>query len=475
MKVWIIFFVGMFFVLRLSAETENDTALWSAVESGISKAGGQDADDILKQSEEKIKAIGQDAQNAILDIKSSSEAKSKTIRQDLTQNVKEIYADTQEEIKEVTDEAESEIDAVKAETNAGIIKIKQEVTQKILDSIREAEEIIFKINRQKREDAVVQKLQQSFDEAQTKLGEFQALNGILLKIPVPAYWKERVAKKFYKNAEIIEQIVFDAESSEEANDFAKCFQDQKNWFDNTLSSTKYTSDPGYSQIIARNAGIDSIVSAIKISDTRLDAIKDKINLSDEEKRRIRLLVLYEVNSALQKLKYLPYKEQRLADDEVENLTLKVANDVTGRVVQAFPDSKIETVVLPAIPSQTEAWVQLREDLDDLKKTLNTEVAEKNQLADSIKRLNADLVGLNSKLDNEQQIRGELVGKLEVTKKLLNDLKNQNMEQQNKLNITDELGSKKLDEEKSQLSAKHIKLEENGNRNQLELELKQHVK
>jgi len=508
MKNYASFWTVIFFMFGLLAKPdESETILWQPVKLGVKEIDQQDTDEILEQTKDQVEKIEQQVQETVRGIKSDALVKTEKIKQSVTEEVEKVHQDAQEEIEEIKTEAEQDIDEIKDVIVDSVVNIEQRATGQIMDLIREAEEIAFKISRKKREAVVLKKLQQSFDKTQKKLCGFQGLNGALLKIPVPSYWKQRMADNFYKNSNVLEQIVFDAESFEETKDFANCFKAQKVWFDKTLSSTAYTSDPGYSQIIAKKTSIENIVSAIKKSDQKLDLIKSKLDLSDEEKRRIRLIILYEINAALQRLKYLPYKDQLLSDYEVENLTIKVVHDITGCAGSVFPDVNFESIVLPDISREAAVWVQIREDLDDVKSTLNVELLEKNKLADSLKKLNIDLYDLNTKLNKERAVKGNLIQKLELsgrdlvdqqltnreknykllqkdvemknlmseiaqTKQLLNTLRTQNLEVQNKIKMVEEISIQKAKEQSNIFNSERTKIQELSKRKRLEAELVQ---
>jgi hypothetical protein len=195
-------------------------------------------------------------------------------------------------------------------------------------------------------------------------------------------WKPDAAKEFNTNTMVLQKIITDAESPDQITDFLDKFEKQKVWFDKTLQSSKATpsdsvKDEFYKKIATKNSRLDFLVTSIKKSDT----ILEKLELTSEQKKLIRLRLLYEINAK---------QSQMLSDENIRSLTIDIIEKVTGKKFTDFPELKLAQIQF------TGKLEEIGREMLDLQIT-NRELLNK---IDANQKTAADMMALISSLKNQ---------------------------------------------------------------------------
>lgn len=509
-------FVFLFVAIKSLICTEESVGLWHTVASSLKEICKEKDQRLKSMLKSKVKDIEKDAKSTVSELQEKALINAEKIQKTLEKDVKDIQAEAEQDIVEFTNDSVNELSQVKRDLAEQVYDVNQNAVSEIVDLIKDAEETALKVGQKSREKIILNKLQKTFEDSQSEAVTFKDFKGSLFLIPVPIYWKKQISKDFYKNSEKLEKIVLDAESSEESTDFLNCFKAQKAWFDKTLSSTNYTSDPGYSQIIRKTEMIDNIVLAVKKAEEYLAEWTDLLELTDVEACKIRLQFLYEVNSQIMRLQDIPVNVKTFTDDQIRVLTLKIAEDVTGRAAKAFPDINFENVTCFNVPKNMQIISQIKEDVSDLRFATNKKHIDSEALSNFFKKLNSDLSDLYVELYEDGRLKKELENAVEAlkndmfkkdvatkkiksvllgkakkvkelmaeisqTKKLLEELKLQNAETNSKIefieNISEirlkeqfDIAKKKFSASSSSDNSKKIRQQENLNRQLIENEI-----
>lgn len=486
--------------------------LWNAVSSGLDEMRRESAarvDSIIKGN---VKNVELKASLAKKGLQAKAFKHVKQIEKKLREDVQEVQASADEKVQDIACEAKRDLSVTKRDFNSHLDDINQNIATQIIYLIRDAEETAFKVECDKREKIILDKLQKTLENSRVSGINFEDLNGALFRIPVPDYWKMQVAREFYTNSEILEQVVIDAEMADQVDDFMNCFKQQKEWFDKTLSSTKYTSDPAYIQIINKKNSISNMVFSVKKSESYLLKWRNFLNLTKSELNKIKLLFLYEINFEIQRLNKLPVEPKQFTDNQIKQLTLKITQNVTGRAAAVFPRVNFKRLMqVSMVPRDMRVISKISEDVSDLESEISKKHLNINILRDYLKKLNSDLSDLSAQIainrlermsmaskieklrtdvynkdEKVKVFRNELLDKnielenlakeMTQTKKLLTELKVKNDEAKNKIEIVEIIAIRTMNEQGEVLKNKIVNsdkqriLEEQENLNKQDLEV-----
>jgi hypothetical protein len=293
---------------------------------------------LLEEAEQKAKKLEEETSAEIKKLQTQAVDKVKKINSLLEQNIQEIQREADEEIAQIKKSAQTELvetsldaknDAVviNDEFKGEILRLKKSASLKILDIINLAEEQALKIRKTEREQKVFSDLQKSVDlVALMEMLSFPSKSFNFT--PITETWKTSITKEFDSNNALLQQIIIEGEVPDQINDFAQRFEQQKKWFDTTLSATKYFSDQNYNKILNKNSQLDQMATAVKKS----NAILERLELSSEQKKQIRLNALYEINS-------MP---KPISDETIQRITLDTINKINGKP-QAILETKLAKI------------------------------------------------------------------------------------------------------------------------------------
>ena len=182
-------------------------------------------------------------------------------------------------------------------------KIKQikEDTEKEIASLQAQQEKKMVIIKRQEELKKLEEQQKAIAEELAKLDDKQKLaEPEKPKLePVTTDWKVAETARFTQyTTELADTIAMGESDDLELQDFKKIFDDQKAWFDTTLTSTKYVTDPGYKAISDRNKILETLVAAQKKA---LPILMREINIKKISKNtfdRLTTLLLYNLNEQI---------------------------------------------------------------------------------------------------------------------------------------------------------------------------------
>lgn len=231
------------------------------------------------------------------------------------------------------------------------------------------------------------------------INALKAANANIIQQILPEDLKLSAENEFNTNTALLQKIIFNAESNDQIGDFTNRFEKQKIWFDKTLRSSKYLSDPSYKQITNKNTQLDSIATAVK----KTDSILENLELSSAQKKQIRLKFIYEINSM--------QKEKPVSDEQIRQLTINIIEDITGKKAAEFPELQL-------------AKIQFGEKIEKLgRQMLDLQLTNKELL---------------NKVDENQKITTDM-------KKLISELNIQKKECQNKIKLVEQVCDSKIRE------------------------------
>ncbi len=242
----------------------------------------------------------------------------------------------------------------KAEMEA--LRIRREARKKALEVVARAEKQEFEQDYEDFEEEE-EEIKEDMEEGEEKEG------GEQVKKDVSEEWKQEVSRQFAQDTEMIKQIIIQGETDkQEQQDFIQKLEDQKKWLDATVSGTKHFFDPNYNAVMQKKLSFGRLVKAQKKADEILQELIDEEKINESRKKRMRIIILYDLNSLIQK------KVERGRAGLIETgLSEVVLRDVVNKVVGAFKEELIdvEKEVKKAVEGIEEKIEKLKKDLDQL--------------------------------------------------------------------------------------------------------------
>lgn len=285
---------------------------------------------------------------------------------------------------------------------------------------------------------------------------------------VSAEWKNDLSRRFYQDMTTMKEIIVSAESPAETQDFLKKFEEQNKWFDLTLRSTKSVTDEQYSQLANKQAQMGRLMQSQNIADDYLQKFTKNMTLEPLQLKKIRLGLLYELNTRTQqRASHLDasIRESGIPDDEIKALVKQVLGEFSQQfrdIAAQFPDVEVgganrkpqlSLVAVPLAAQKLEAdlkeakelteatkqeldatqqqLINAQETINQTKNALGKEKAEKDSLVleknqilsekDGIKATALDLI--NTQIQSNVETELALVGTQEDNKTLKSELVN----------------------------------------------------
>lgn len=254
-----------------------------------------------------LQNLEKSAQQQIAEMKYEVSAKTQNIKKQAAEQAHLIKLQAEKQAQEAEREAKFESEQLeqklklqKNNLETTVLEktkeIKRQAAETVLDLISKAEQQALEAKRKAREEALLKKIESqpvvAFDVKPALLSG----SAKFLSIPVGSEWKEEVSRQFYQDMSLMRRIIIDGESKDEAADFAARFDQQQNWFDTTLRNTAYVDDSNYKKIIERKNKLHTITDAQRKADLILNETLALSELTFEQQKKLRLLVLYELNA-----------------------------------------------------------------------------------------------------------------------------------------------------------------------------------
>lgn len=353
--------------------------------------------DIMFADTEESQKVFNQIQQSAKSLESSVAQTAQEIKQLNAQRNKGLQQLAEQESRIIFDKYTQEASQLNQETNKQLIKLKQDAAEQLLSLINQAEEEARRAKYQTRKEILEKKL---FD---------------LEKSGSLATWKEQLRQDFSNNTEYLKNIIFQGETPDQAQDFMKRFDEQATWFDKTLSSTQYQTDPSYYQLSQKKIALDNVVASHRASEILL---KERLRVLGKELQnpaRARLMLLYDINNLISKK-----SGDGIATIAAAILSPQETNDIVDNAIQSAelkfyqPTTPVNTEEIKQPSSQKDKdLLSLTTELENTKRLLAKESKAKMELknfaqqkielgASSNFDLEAQLKHTQSKFDREKQ-------------------------------------------------------------------------
>ncbi len=247
-----------------------------------------------------------------------------------------------------------------------------------------------------------------------------------MALRVSAEWKNDLSRRFYQDMTMMKNIILDAESPLEAQDFLKKFEDQNKWFDLTLRSTRLVTDDQYAQLVAKQAQMDRLMQSQRTADDYFQKFTKNMVLDQGMAKKMRLGVLYELNAKVQqRASHLDrtVRESSLPDEDVKQLVRRTLSDFSqqfSEIAAQFPDVEMGGALtkpqlsIAAVPLMAK---QLEQELNEVKADMEVNKQELVSTQQQLTATKESLVGMQEsvqktqeELDRERASKEELAGK-----------------------------------------------------------------
>jgi hypothetical protein len=117
--------------------------------------------------------------------------------------------------------------------------------------------------------------------------------------PITRRWRKKVFNDFDEYVTKIKKIITDGEEEAEKDDFVNKFREQRSWFDKTVTGTQYFLDPSYNAVMQKCEALETLVKAFDRAEEILKKQIKQDEVSETVLKKMRLVILYDVNAAIQ--------------------------------------------------------------------------------------------------------------------------------------------------------------------------------
>lgn len=296
------------------------------------------------QVKEQLDKLNNQAQRSIESIQAEMEQKAHEIRKESKAEAESVLQEAEETAQALLQKAQERAHEVAQEVNERAQLLKRDAVLQAVDLINQAEERAIKERQEKRKRSLLKKI----EAIQTDQGVIHYHEPI--DVTPLERWRKEMAYAFKNNNTFMQDIIVAGEEPMHVDDFLKRFKEQEHWFDKTLRGTQVEHDESYKKIVKKQSLLHSVVGAQRKADLVLLDVVRKLSLDEQSRKKIRLLILYELNAAIQKALAEPVAAQHslvrmddgydyivLHDGFIRNIVLTIAHEATGRILAAYPD------------------------------------------------------------------------------------------------------------------------------------------
>lgn len=357
----------------------------------------QDARDLRAKTESVLRRLQSEAAFMIDDYTIHAEKSESELKERATRQAKKIHEQAERDAQMLIKQAEEQTVKLKEETAKKIMLAEEKRAEEMLSAVYSAEQEALKIKFNER------KKQLNKGVKNFSLGsDIPAF--LSSRVPVTQEWRDNTFKKFEKDSCFIRKIILDGETPDEARDFINKFNEQAMWFDATLRGTQYIHDAFYEQIISKQSSINKLAVVQNKADDVIKRFAEKIALSDSEQQKLRLFVLYDLNSMVNKA-----MAQTNATDQLLPLDDTMVRGVVARVADEVLGSKLkergfiaEFVMHDIEPVDRKIFDSLKKEMMEIKGILDEEIIKYNALKDQRKGI--EQAGSKEALAIEMQLK-----------------------------------------------------------------------
>lgn len=243
-------------------------------------------------------------------------------------------------------------------------------------------------------------------------------------------WQADVRSSVETDTYFIKNIIMEGEASRiERDNFTEVLDKQAEWFDNTITGTKYFFDDNYNAVVAKKHALSVLVDAQKQADEKISEVIDSHKLSEKVERKLRLLCLYEINAYLR------------SENKQGFLHAKDINEIVKRVTKTlFPHEAITVI------TESSQLKELEQRVAELEHDLNKTKSERDILQEASKKLSTSLKKSRKKSEN---LKEKYISEKERRTQMLKTIKE----------VTKAL-HKKIDDAQKNLDAERAEIERN---------------
>lgn len=296
------------------------------------------------QVKEQLDKLNNQAQRSIESIQAEMEQKAHEIRKESKAEAESVLQEAEETAQALLQKAQERAHEVAQEVNERAQLLKRDAVLQAVDLINQAEERAIKERQEKRKRSLLKKIE-AIQTDQGVIHYHEPLDTTPLE-----RWRKEMAYAFKNNNTFMQDIIVAGEEPMHVDDFLKRFKEQEHWFDKTLRGTQVEHDESYKKIVKKQSLLHSVVGAQRKADLVLLDVVRKLSLDEQSRKKIRLLILYELNAAIQKALVEPVAAQHslvrmddgydhivLHDGFIRNIVLTIAHEATGKILAAYPD------------------------------------------------------------------------------------------------------------------------------------------
>ncbi len=322
--------------VRRMRRLESRVVPWDDVLTGSREKNFIDDDNpVMQKARQEVVIIKNAAQQHAADIQNQTIGVLKDVEGKAQQEADSAYRNAEHHALKVLNRAEQEGARLTRQARKALVAIKSTAEEQAVEIINAAEEKVFRrkygIDGSGQESGIHEMVSNQV-----------AANRMVTNRMVTNQWRATTKNDFEKDTDYLQQIIMEGESDpKERQDFGNVFSSQKEWFDATVSTTTYFFDPNYNSVMRKKQSIDQLVKAQRKAEDSLIERTHAFDVSQEVYKKLRLMILYELNSAMRASDFPKGESQQ--------------NEIIGTIVQRVIDQGrlIRKVVAPKSPSIVE--------------------------------------------------------------------------------------------------------------------------
>jgi hypothetical protein len=341
------------------------------------------------EENEEIETLISKSKGKILDLERKINNEREFLQNQTEEKISNVEETLKKEIKKIHEELQIKSEELRKHSAIGALEI-----------VNQTEEAVLAANREKRRKELENELRLNLN-IPISLDKEAHRGGLIVtdkleispKTRISSEWKNDLSKQFFADTSYVRKIILDGESLDEINDFNKKLSEQNFWFDNTLNSTCYVGDQNYAMIVQKQEQLHQIVQIQKKADMHFQKLLASIPLEQEQINKIRMTILYDLNSLIRKREY-EKKNRRY-------MTILTKNEIQSVVNKAIEEFSLK------FRKRTGRLEGIQ--IVDGKTALAVPVVQKNlEIAQmDLNKKNMDLEHMKNALKDEQHARKDL--------------------------------------------------------------------
>jgi Skp family chaperone for outer membrane proteins len=238
-------------------------------------------------------------------VKQKTDEQAAQLKEQAEHHYEKIKNNADRKIQAIQESVEEHAEKLKETTLNSIEALKEQGARETIALLNQEDEKILEERKRMRERALLER----YDK------------------PLSPELKDAIAEQFKNNISTIKNIVVEGEDSTFRRDFLDNFSAYENWFDTTLSTTQYKHDSSYQELMDRKNRLDTLTNLQHKADNLLREAQQKTSMSDDDYKRHRLMILYDLNSAYQE------NHEPISDEQLQKLVaLAIVGPVEDEII-----------------------------------------------------------------------------------------------------------------------------------------------